>query len=114
MDKETVINKLELQIREFGMTVTEALNMAYGAGYDAREKDYNQSQEKKVIMENSQHKKLRDFDSMAEARRVVGMSKSGMIDAIKKKHLTRKGYYFRYEEDEDTGRSTLDERGHGE
>jgi hypothetical protein len=81
------------------MTTTEALTMAYGAGYDARKKDYNQSQEKKVIMENRQHKKLRDFDSMAEAYRVVGMSKSGMINAIKNKLLTRKGYYFRYEDE---------------
>ena len=96
MDKDTVINKIELQIREFGMTIPEALNLAYGAGYDARKKDYNQSQEKKVIMENREHKKLRDFDSMSEARRVTGMSKSGMINAIKNKLLTRKGYYFRY------------------
>lgn len=101
MDKETVINKIELQIREFNMTIPEALNLAYGAGYDARKKDYNQSQEKKVVMENRQHKKMRDFDSMSEARRVVGMSKTGMINAIKNKLLTRKGYYFRYENDAD-------------
>ena len=96
MDKDTVINKIELQIREFGMTIPEALNLAYGAGYDARKKDYNQSQEKKVIMENREHKKLREFDSMSDAYKIVGMSKSGMISAIKNKLLTRKGYYFRY------------------
>lgn len=72
------------------------LEMVYAAGYDERKKDYNQSQEKRVIQEDIHHKKVREHDSMNDARKRVGMSKAGMISAIKNKLLTRKGYYFRY------------------
>ena len=102
MDKDTIIKKIELHIREFGMSITEGLNMAYGAGYDARKKDYNQSQEKRVVMENKEHKIIRHFDSMKDARTTLGMSKTGMINAIKNNLLTRKGYYFRYAEKDGT------------
>ena len=54
------------------------------------------SQQKIVIEENRQHKRMREFCSMSDARKAMGMSKSGMINAIKNRLLTRKGYYFRY------------------
>ncbi|MCE5225242.1 MAG: hypothetical protein LLG05_05215 [Porphyromonadaceae bacterium] len=76
--------------------IQDFLNQAYAAGYDARAKDYNQIQEKKVIQEDKNHRFIRDFPSMAQARRAHGMSKSGMINAIRYNLLTRKGYYFRY------------------
>lgn len=100
MERDLLINKLLLNIREEHMTVPEALVLAYGGGYDARKKDYNQSQEKMVIQEDSHHKKLISYESMYDARVAVKMSKTGMINAIKNKLLTRKGYYFRYETDE--------------
>jgi hypothetical protein len=99
MDKERVIKKLLLNIAEFNMSVTEALILAYGAGYDERKKDYNQSQEKVVIQEDVHHKNPVRYDSMSDARKAMGMSKTGMISAIKNNLLTRKGYYFRYEND---------------
>ena len=68
----------------------------------AIKKDYNQSQEKRVVMENKEHKIIRHFDSMKDARTTLGMSKTGMINAIKNNLLTRKGYYFRYAEKDET------------
>ena len=72
------------------------LNLLYTVAWESRKKDYNQSQEKMVIREDRQHRKLGEFYSMSDARKAMGMSKSGMINAIKNRLLTRKGYYFRY------------------
>lgn len=74
------------------------LKLMWAVGYDARVKDYNRSQEKQVIQEDIHHKKIQSFDSMAQAYKKVGMSKSGMINAIRDKIFTRKGYYFKYAE----------------
>lgn len=98
MDQERTVNKLLFNILHEHIDIKTALEQAYGAGYDAREKDYNQSQEKPVIQEDREHKMINRFDSMSDARKRVGMSKTGMIGAIKHKLLTRKGYYFRYAE----------------
>lgn len=98
MNQDRTVNKLMLNINEFNLDVRKALEQAYAAGFDERAKDYNQSQEKQVIQEDINHKKVKDYPSMAIAYKTIGMSKSGMISAIKNKLLTRKGYYFRYSE----------------
>lgn len=102
MKQEVLINKLIFNLKENQISITEALNMAYAAGYDKRKKDYNQSQKKRVIQEDICHRKVREHESMRDASVAVGMSKAGMMNAIKHNLFTRKGYYFRYAEKDES------------
>ena len=116
MEKEVAIKKAKLWMKEQALilkvfydgdtipmitmeTAEKYFGWMYGIGYDARVKDYNQSQEKAVIQINMERKIVDRFDSMSDARKVIGMSKTGMIRAIKTGAPTRKGYYFKYAED---------------
>lgn len=105
MDIDKTVNRIVRDMKMSGLIsedytedVKFFVRMAYVAGYEERKKDYNQSQEKEVIQEDRHHKKIHSFDSMAEAYKKIGMSKTGMINAIRDKILTRKGYYFKYAE----------------
>lgn len=111
MDREIIINRVLRDMKQFELIAKDVvgdiregearffLNVLYTAAWESRKKDYNISQERPVIQEDRDHKFLKMYPSMVIARNVVGMSKTGMIDAIKYKKLTRKGYYFKYAED---------------
>ena len=117
MDQERTVNKVcrdmkmcnLIPMNETGelreSEVKFFLSIAFTAGFDHKNKANNC--QKRVIQESREHKKLQEYPSMNIARKAVGMSKAGMINAIKNKLLTRKGYYFRYAEDEDTGGSKI-------
>jgi len=103
MDQETAVNRVIRDLKMMGILSEEGaaesrqlLNALYVSGWEARKKEYNQSQEKVVIQEDRNHKKVSAYPSMEMARKKIGMSKTGMIEAIKHSKLTRKGYYFRY------------------
>ena len=81
------------------------INIAFVAGFDYKNKANNC--QKRVIQEDRFHEFVQEFSSMEEARKHFKMSKSGMINAIKNKLLTRTGYYFRYA-DENTRRSKME------
>jgi len=83
------------------------LNALWVAAHEHKTKVNNC--EKEVIQETRDHKPMATYPSMRIAREKTGMSKSGMINAIKNKLLTRKGYYFRYAKDESTGGSDIRE-----
>ena len=115
MDQERSVNKVLRDMKLFDLISKDItgevragearvfLDALWVAGYEHKTKV--NACEKRVIQEDRDHKIIQEHPSMVVARRIVGMSKQGMINAIKNKLLTRKGYYFRYAEDENTGRS---------
>lgn len=115
MNQDVIINRVLRDMKMAGLITTDEsgdirsgearvyLNMLYVAAWESRKKEYNQVQEKEVIQEDKNHNEIQTHKSMADARKKVGMSKAGMIEAIKHNKLTRKGYYFRYVEFKNVG-----------
>jgi len=127
MTRDIAIRKAKLWMKEQGLILTmvydgdhipaiswetaeKYLGWMYAIGYDARVKDYNQSQEKAVIQENSDHKVIERFDSISDARKAVGLSKNGMIRSLRTGAMTRKGHYFKYDKPNELPEDIL--RGH--
>lgn len=81
--------------------IEEYLNWIFVIGAEERGKELTAHNKKKLIMENRNHEKIRDFDSVIEAARKLKIGVTGIYSAIERGSRTKKGYYFRYA-DEDT------------
>ena len=93
MEKELLINKLLFNIRESHITIPEALGYAYGAGFDEKVK-VNGSERAIEYTDKEGRKGI--FPSISYTSRRLKVHRCTIMDACRLQRRTRKGYYFRY------------------
>ena len=88
------------------------LNQIWVAAWEQRTKELSAHHNKKVIQYNRRDQEIARFNTIAEAARANKCSRDVVDDSVTGRiKISRKGYYFRYAEDEkgddrdiDTGR----------
>ncbi len=98
MDKDLTVGKLKLNIEKYHITLRQALEYAWTAGYDQRGKELTAHNKKKIVKYSDKGTVLNTYDSIKEAMKDNKCSWDMIYDSVtgKIKRTRKNKNYFRY------------------
>ncbi len=125
MEQERAVNKVLRDMKQCDLIAKDLqgevrsgearffLDLLFVAGMEHQKyiQGKNNNCQKKVEVFNRNNVKVNAFDSVADTAKGMGVLDTSISRLLANKKLSRKGYYFRYETNEDTDRSTTDKGG---
>ena len=108
MDQGRTVNKVLRDMKAFEIIPEDKagearifLNQIWVAAWEQRTKELSAHHNKKVIQYNRRDQEIARFNTIAEAARANKCSRDVVDDSVTGRiKISRKGYYFRYADDE--------------
>ncbi|MDX9913927.1 MAG: hypothetical protein RBS77_05090 [Candidatus Moranbacteria bacterium] len=120
MDRDRAINKVLRDLKMGGWVheddaghVRYFLNALFVAGMEEQRhlQGMNNNCQKRVVVLNRHKEKIDECSSVLEASQKYKLFETSVTRLLTNKKLSRKGYYFKYADDENTLRGQVDQGG---
>ena len=113
MERDVLIKKLLLNIMEFNVSVQTALEQAYAAGWENRNRQLADQRSIPLQQLTREGKLMMEYHNVQIASRKARYSRGTIYTSLKTGKPTRRGHIWKYKEDEKGNNSDTDTGGEG-